>query len=84
MLSLFLKKASRTVVACARAICSTSQHESVTVCCFLDLHDIKGPVSVKLKQYPLILRLPWVEDSQSASLNQSTSNLRYTSVADLA
>ncbi len=35
----------------------------------LDFHEIAGPCSVRLKQYPEMLRLSSTEDAQSESLN---------------
>ena len=47
---------------------SASHVDNTTVGCFFDFHEMAGPCLVKLKQYPVVLRLSSTEDAQSESL----------------
>ena len=47
---------------------SASHVDSATVACFLVFHEIKELPSLRLAQYPDVLRLSDTSDAQSASL----------------
>lgn len=55
-------------VLAANAIYSASYVDKAMVGCFSNIHEMIGPLSVRLKQYPVVLRLSFRSVTRSASL----------------